>query len=286
MKLVTYRPTGTTARLGVVVEGGIIDLSTHLTLCPSTMTDLITAWGDLAPAVQKVAAQTTPDHPLDKASLLPPIQRPGKILGIGLNYADHVEESGMEAPAEPLWFAKMPTAVNAPHGVVNVPKVSEQLDYEVELAVIIGRHCKHVSEESAAEVIFGFCVANDFSVRDWQLRTSQFMVGKSFDTHAPFGPWITTADELTSPHGLDIECRVNGEVRQKSNTAHLVFNCYAQIAHLSQAMTLEPGDIILTGTPGGVGAALQPPRWLSDGDLVESSITGLGTLHNRIKNEL
>ena len=285
MKFVTYSPAGTTARLGITVEGGIIDLSAHLAACPPTMTDLIAAWDELAPAIRKIVAQTAPDHPLDEAQLLPPIQRPGKILGIGLNYADHVKESGMEAPTEPLWFAKMPTTVNAPHGDVDVPRVSEQLDYEVELAVIIGRRCKHVPTENAADVIFGFCVANDFSVRDWQLRTSQFMVGKSFDTHAPFGPWITTADEMTTPHGLDIECRVNGEVRQKSNTSHLVYNCYAQIAHLSQAMTLEPGDIILTGTPGGVGAAFQPPRWLRNGDLVESSISGLGTLRNRIRNE-
>lgn len=285
MKIVTYQPAGTTARIGVVAGTGIIDLSAHLASCPQTMTGLIASWDKFAPAIQKIAEQTPPDHQLDAVQLLPPIQRPGKILGIGLNYADHVAESGMEKPSEPLWFAKMPTTVNAPHGDVQVPKVSEHLDYEVELAVIIGQRCKHVTAENAAEVIFGFCVANDFSVRDWQLRTSQFTIGKSFDTHAPFGPWITTADEMTTPHALDIECRVNGEVRQQSNTLHLVFNCYDQIAHLSQAMTLEPGDIILTGTPGGVGAAFQPPLWLRDGDVVESTISGLGTLRNRIRNE-
>jgi len=150
---------------------------------------------------------------------------------------------------------------------------------------VIGKRCRHVAREQAAGVIFGYCAANDVSVRDWQLRTSQFVLGKSFDTHAPFGPWIVTPDEIADPHALDIVCRVNGELRQHSNTKHLIFDCYAQIEHLSQVMTLEPGDIILTGTPGGVGIGFKPPRWLKAGDVVEVEIERIGSLRHTVVPE-
>jgi 2-keto-4-pentenoate hydratase/2-oxohepta-3-ene-1,7-dioic acid hydratase in catechol pathway len=213
------------------------------------------------------------------------VPRPGKILGIGLNYADHVAESGMATPADQLWFAMMNTAANGPYAPIDLPRVSEQLDYEAEMVFVIGKRCRHVSREQAREAIFGYCVGNDVSVRDWQLRTSQFVLGKSFDGHAPFGPWLVTPDELGNPHELGIRCFVNDEKRQDSNTRELIFDCYQQVEHLSKVMTLEPGDVIFSGTPGGVGVGFKPPRWLREGDRVRVEIDGLGAIENIVRAE-
>ena len=223
--------------------------------------------------------------PLDQVTLRAPIPRPGKILAIGLNYADHIEESkeaGVEVPTEQVWFCKQPTSVNDPDGNVELPKVSSMLDYEVELVAVIGRKGRHISREAAPAHVFGYAVGNDFTVRDWQHRTPQWMLGKSFDTHCPFGPAIVTADEVGDPHALGIRCFVNGELRQNSNTRHLVFDLWDQIAHLSQAMTLEPGDLIFTGTPGGIGFGSKPYRPLKVGDVVRCEIDGLGAIENRV----
>jgi 2-keto-4-pentenoate hydratase/2-oxohepta-3-ene-1,7-dioic acid hydratase in catechol pathway len=218
-------------------------------------------------------------------SLLAPVARPGKIFGIGLNYADHIAESGMARPAEQLWFTKAVTSVNAPYSPIELPRVSTQLDYEAELAFVIGKRCRHVSVEKAHEVIFGYCASNDVSIRDWQTKTSQFVLGKSFDTHCPYGPWLVTPDEIGDPHDLGIRCLVNGEVRQNSNTKELIFNCFEQVAFLSQAMTLEPGDLILTGTPGGVGIGFKPARWLKAGDVVRVEIDRIGAIENTVMTE-
>jgi 2-keto-4-pentenoate hydratase/2-oxohepta-3-ene-1,7-dioic acid hydratase in catechol pathway len=285
MKLATFKTTGSNPRIGIVVADGIVDLSLHMSDAPADMISLMAAWPALQTKLAAVANRKA-DLPLASVTLLAPIPRPGKILGIGLNYADHVAESGMAKPDTQLWFAKMTTATNSPYGPIQLPKVSITLDYEAELAFVIGKRCKHVSREEAPGVIFGYCVANDVSIRDWQLKTSQFMLGKSFDTHAPFGPWIVTSDELKNPHSLAIRCFVNGEKRQDSNTEHLIFDCYDQIVHLSQAMTLEPGDVILTGTPGGVGAGFKPPRWLHAGDIVEVQIEGIGSIRNTVEPEV
>jgi 2-keto-4-pentenoate hydratase/2-oxohepta-3-ene-1,7-dioic acid hydratase in catechol pathway len=285
MKLATFQTAGSRPRPGIVVADGIIDLSLHLADAPTDMIGLIEAWPLLKAKLDSLAAGQKADFPLSAVTLLAPVPRPGKILGIGLNYADHVAESGMAKPDAQLWFAKMPTAVNGPYAPIQLPKVSVALDHEAELAFVIGKRCKHVSREDAPGVIFGYCAANDVSVRDWQLRTSQFVIGKSFDTHAPFGPWIVTVDELTDPHRLGIRCFVNGETRQSSNTEHLIFDCYAQVEHLSQAMTLEPGDVMLTGTPGGVGAGCKPPCWLKAGDVVEVQIDGIGSIRNTVVPE-
>lgn len=285
MKLATFQFPDMSVGVGLIVSDGIVDLHKHLKQAPRNMIDLIEAWSDHKPQLEQLVAQAKADIPLDAVKLLSPIPRPGKILGIGLNYADHVAEAGMETPDSQLWFAKMPTATNVPVGIIELPKVSEQLDYEAELAFVIGKRCRNVSRADAAGVIFGYCAANDVSVRDWQLRTSQFLLGKSFDTHAPFGPWIVTPDEIGDPHTLDIQCLVNGEVRQQSNTEHLIFDCYAQIEHLSKVMTLEPGDIILTGTPGGVGIGFKPPRWLKAGDVVEVSVERIGSLKHTVVHE-
>jgi 2-keto-4-pentenoate hydratase/2-oxohepta-3-ene-1,7-dioic acid hydratase in catechol pathway len=285
MKLVTFSAEGATAAIGLVVDSGVIDIARHLPEAPREMIALIDAWPEWRERLATLAGSRRADVALEEVTLLAPVKRPGKILGIGLNYADHVEESGMARPEQQLWFAKMPTSATGPFAPVELPRVSTQLDYEAELAFVIGKRCRHVPRERAHEVIFGYCVANDVSVRDWQLQTSQFTIGKSFDTHAPFGPWIVTADSVADPHALGIRCFVNGEKRQDSNTAQLIFDCYAQVEHLSKAMTLEPGDLILTGTPGGVGVAMKPARWLRAGDRMKVEIDGIGAIENVVQVE-
>ena len=188
-------------------------------------------------------------------------------------------------PPHQIWFTKAVTSINGPSDPIELPIASAQVDYEAELVVIIGKRCKHVPKERAADVVFGYCAGNDVSVRDWQMQTTQWVLGKSFDTHAPIGPWIVTADEIGDPHTMGIRCFVNGERRQNSNTANLVFNVYDQIAHLSRAMTLEPGDIIFTGTPGGVGLAMQPPQWLKAGDKVRVEIDRIGSIEAEMQPE-
>jgi len=223
--------------------------------------------------------------PLAAVRLLAPVARPGKIFAIGLNYADHIEESGMETTTRQVWFTKAVTSVNGPFDPVEIPRVSQFVDYEAELVAVIGRGGRHISREAAASCVFGYCVGNDVTERLWQHQTAQWSLGKSFDTHAPIGPWITGADELPDPHGLDIVCDVNGERRQSSNTSRLVFNVWDQIAHLSQAMTLEPGDLIFTGTPGGVGAAMDPRRFVRPGDVVRCEISSLGAIEASFRPE-
>lgn len=285
MKFVTFSSAGNAPAIGLAVDDGVIDIGRHITEAPREMIGLITEWTTWRERLASLGASRSIDHAFDEVVLLAPVPRPGKILGIGLNYADHVAESGMARPAEQLWFAKMPTSTTGPFGAVDLPRVSEQLDYEAELAFVIGQRCRHVPRERARDVIFGYCAANDISVRDWQLSTSQFTVGKSFDTHAPFGPWIVTSDAVDNPHELGIRCFVNGETRQHSNTSQLIFDCYAQVEHLSKAMTLEPGDVIMTGTPGGVGVAAKPPRWLRAGDRVRVEIDAIGAIENVIQAE-
>jgi 2-keto-4-pentenoate hydratase/2-oxohepta-3-ene-1,7-dioic acid hydratase in catechol pathway len=216
--------------------------------------------------------------PLTGVELLAPVARPGKIFAIGLNYADHIAETGMEAPQEQVWFTKAVTSINAPFAPVLIPRVSQFVDYEAELVAVIGKRSKNITEEEAKACVFGFCVGNDVTERAWQHRTHQWSLGKSFDTHAPIGPWITTADEVGDPHQLGIRCYVNGERRQDSNTQHLVFNLWQQISQLSQAMTLEPGDLVFTGTPGGIGATMDPRQFLQEGDVLRTEIDGLGHL--------
>jgi 2-keto-4-pentenoate hydratase/2-oxohepta-3-ene-1,7-dioic acid hydratase in catechol pathway len=223
---------------------------------------------------------------LEDVRLLAPVQ-PRKFLAIGLNYADHIAESGLEAPEFPFFFNKQITCVVGPGDEVHMPRVSSMLDYEGELAIVIGKRCRHVPLERAAEVIAGYTITNDVSVRDWQLRTPTMTIGKSFDTHGPLGPWIVTGDELGDPHALAIRTFVNGEQRQDGNTREMVFNCFEQVAHLSEAFTLEPGDVIATGTPAGVGAARQPfpEGLLKVGDVVRVEIDGIGALENTVVEE-
>jgi 2-keto-4-pentenoate hydratase/2-oxohepta-3-ene-1,7-dioic acid hydratase in catechol pathway len=282
MKLATFS-TGSTPQLGVVMGERIVPLSG--TRLPGDMIGLIAAWRGIERDVRRIADEGEGALALDAVRLLAPIRRPGKIMAIGLNYADHIAESNMQTPADQVWFSKAPTAANGPRDPIEVPKVSQALDYEAELVAVIGAGGRHIAKGAAPSAIFGYCCGNDATERAWQHKTPQWVLGKSFDTHAPFGPWITTADEIADPHALPIRCLVNGEVRQDSNTRHLVFDIWDQIAHLSQAMTLEPGDLVFTGTPGGIGAAMKPMRFLKAGDRVRVEIEGLGALDNPIAAE-
>jgi 2-keto-4-pentenoate hydratase/2-oxohepta-3-ene-1,7-dioic acid hydratase in catechol pathway len=283
MKLVTFTDN-TATRIGIAKDDGVVDLRKADADLPREMIGLIAAWSDHRKAVERAASRAA-DLPLKSVKLEAPVPRPGKILAIGLNYADHIAESGQKTPEQQIWFCKHVTSVNAPFAAVQMPKVSMLLDYEAELVAVIGKRAKHVPKDKAHEVVFGYAAGNDVTVRDWQFKTPQWMLGKSFDTHAPFGPWIVTSDEIGDPHALGIRAFVNGEKRQDSNTKNLVFNVFDQIAHLSQAMTLEPGDLIFTGTPGGVGAALKPPQFLKVGDVTRIEIDKIGAIEATIEPE-
>ena len=226
---------------------------------------------------------------LKKVKILKPIIRPPKIIAIGLNYADHLDEirfSGrkIETPSVPMIFNKQSLSANGPFDDIMKPAVSDKVDYEGELTIVIGKKCRHVRKDNAKDVIAGYTVGNDVSVRDWQMRVPTFTIGKSFDTHCPFGPSIVTKDEITDPHNLDLVTEVNGKIRQSSNTKNLIFDCYDIIEHLSTAFTLEPGDLILTGTPGGVGVVNN--LFLKHGDIVKVSISEIGYIENTIVNEI
>lgn len=290
MHLCTYELNGR-AQVGLVRASEIINLSQALGPLLSVhqpMIDLIAQWPTLQPRV--AALRDAPaDALLEQVRLLAPVPRPGKVLAIGLNYVEHVNEAIIgetrTVPAHPIWFTKLGNAINGPFDPIVLPRISRMTDYEAELVAIIGQRCRHVAREDAAKVVFGYCVGNDVSVRDVQKRTSQWMLGKSFDTHAPFGPWITTADEVPDPHALAMQCLVNGEVRQHSHTGLMIHQVWDQIAQLSQVMTLEPGDVIFTGTCSGVGAAFDPPRFLQAGDTVRVEIEGLGAIVGRCVDE-
>ena len=225
----------------------------------------------------------------DPARLHAPILRPRKILGIGLNYAAHVKESVSfiknTAPEVQKWFNKQATAANGPYASVNVPAVSEQLDYEAEIVAIIGKTGRHVPEDRALELVAGYCCGCDYSVRDWQRASQTMIMGKGFDTHAPFGPYLVTPDEIEDFDVLEVCSYVNGERRQQGFARDMIFSISQQIAHLTAAFTLEPGDVIFTGTPAGVGAGFDPPKWLKPGDQVRIEVTGLGHIQNEIAEE-
>lgn len=284
MRLVTFGGDFSTG-IGVVAGEDVVDLGKADASLPRDMAGLIARWDGLKARIADIAANTKERATLKGLRLRQPILRPGKILAIGRNYAEHAKETGSEVPDKQIWFCKHATAANGPFDPVDLPRVSEQLDYEAELVVVIGRRGRHIAREDALRHVFGYCCGNDLTVRDWQRMTPQWMLGKSFDTHAPFGPWITTADEAGDPQTLDISCLVNGEVRQSSNTAKMIFPIGEQIALLSQAMTLEPGDVIFTGTPEGVAAGMKPPLWLKPGDRVRVEIAGLGAIENAVRAE-
>jgi len=285
MKIATFTDEKGT-RLGIVNDSSIIDLAEAASELPTDMKSFLTA-GEAAWAAARTAQKNAKATiPFDAVRLEAPIGNPNKILAIGLNYADHVEESGGEAPKHQIWFNKQANTAIGPADSIVIPAVAPDfVDYEAEMVMVIGKHCRHVPRERAHEVIFGYTCGNDVSVRDWQLRTPQFTLGKSFASHAPLGPWIVSADEFGDPHDKVLRGFVNDELRQSSNTRHLIFDCFDQIAELTAAFPLEPGDIIFTGTPGGVGGAMKPPRFLASGDRVRVEIDGIGSLENTCVDE-
>lgn len=236
-------------------------------------------------AGEDVLRPTTTGHTLELAQieLLAPVAPCPKIVCIGLNYADHARETNAEIPREPLLFAKFPNAIVGPNVDACLPPLSHQLDYEAELAVIVGRRARKVDASDALEHVYAYTCLNDISARDLQFRDGQWTRGKSLDGSCPIGPWLVTADELGDPQTLGIRCRVNGRLLQDSNTAEMIFGVADIVAHVSRAITLEPGDVIATGTPAGVGFTRTPPVYLSDGDEVEVEIDGIGTLRNRVR---
>lgn len=243
--------------------------------------------GDLDGAAAR--AMTGEEVRLNSVDLRQPILRPGKILAIGLNYAAHAKESVSFIKSTPAsvqkWFNKQATAANGPYDPVHLPVVSEQLDYEAELVAIVGKTARHVPEDRALEVIAGYCCGCDVSVRDWQRASQTMIMGKGFDTHAPFGPFLVTPNEISDFSSLQVRGYVNEELRQSGHVRDMVFSLTQQIVHLTQAFTLEPGDLIFTGTPAGVGAGFDPPKWLKEGDRMRVEIDGLGHIENEIVRE-
>jgi 2-keto-4-pentenoate hydratase/2-oxohepta-3-ene-1,7-dioic acid hydratase in catechol pathway len=276
MRLARYRIAGEDrARLGVVGGDGE-------TLEELTGIDADRDEGVLAAIDRLDTAARGEPTPLAEVELLAPVRRPPKFLGIGLNYAAHVDETGRDRPEYPTFFNKQSTCVIGHGQAIHIPSVSEKVDYEGELGLVIGRRCHRVAAEDARRVIAGYLVVNDVSARDWQYRSPTWTLGKSFDTHGPIGPFLVTADEIEDPQALGLRTFVNGELRQQASTAEMIFTCYEQVATLSTVFTLEPGDIVATGTPAGVGMARNPPTFLEPGDVVRIEIDGVGVLENPV----
>jgi 2-keto-4-pentenoate hydratase/2-oxohepta-3-ene-1,7-dioic acid hydratase in catechol pathway len=223
--------------------------------------------------------------PLSNVHLQCPVPRPSKIVAIGLNYRDHAEEAHLAIPTQPLFFAKFPSSINGPFDPVIIPNTDPEVDYEAELAVVIGKRGKHITADDAYDFVAGYMTLNDVSARKWQFSDKQWTRGKSCDTFCPAGPWLTTRDEIADPHHLRVVARVNGRIVQDSDTSNMIFGVPQLIEHISEAITLEPGDIIATGTPAGVGVFKNPPSFLRAGDIVEVKIDGLGAIRNTMQRE-
>ncbi len=270
-----------------VVNGQYVDVNAADREMPSSVRELLAlgtqwqrrAWDALPRGVVR--------HDPANVTVLAPVPDARKIVCIGLNYRDHAAESGVPVPTEPVLFSKYPTALIGHGAQIILPRVSQEVDFEAELVVVIGRKGRHIPQSRAREYVGGYAVGHDVSARDWQLNKpgKQWMAGKTFDTFAPVGPELVTPDEVADPHNLGIRLRLNGQTMQDSNTSQLVFGVDELIAYLSQVFTLEPGDLIFTGTPPGVGMARKPPVWLKPGDIAEVEIDGLGTLRNSIVAE-
>jgi 2-keto-4-pentenoate hydratase/2-oxohepta-3-ene-1,7-dioic acid hydratase in catechol pathway len=265
-----------------LVDDEIVDLSDPAVGLPSTMRSLLSLGTSGMEQVRAAPSKNVARLARDTVHLHAPVPDPPNILAIGMNYGAHVAEMGREPPEFQYWFNKQRTSIAGPGDPIVLPTVSTMVDYEGELAMVIGRRCQHVPAARAMEVVAGFTVINDVSARDWQWRTPTFTMGKSFDSHAPCGPWLVTSDELGDPGDLSIRTWVNDDLRQDSSTADLIFDCASMIEYLTTAFPLEVGTIIATGTPAGVGAGFDPPKFLADGDVVRIEIEGIGELPNPV----
>lgn len=285
MKFLSFVQNGKT-RLGVLTDQGVIDLNLAVPSVPADMREALEQGVDLKAAAEQAIAANAPRIPTDSIEYAPVVPRPHKIICLGLNYFDHAKEGGREKPDYPWFFYRGSSSLLAHGKEALIPRVSERFDWEAELAVVIGKQGKHVSQDNALDLIFGYACFNDLSVRDYQKRTPQWTIGKNFDATGGFGPYLATADEL--PDGardLRIQCRVNGVIKQDANTSDMIFDVKETIALLTECLTLEPGDVIVMGTPAGVGQARTPPEFMKDGDVVEIEIDGLGVLRNPVKKE-
>ena len=264
--------------------GEYLDVQSADASLPSNLRELLALGSGFQRRAWELLRGATLRHDAATAKLLPPIPDPRKIICLGLNYRDHALESGVEPPSEPVLFSKYPTALIAHGDEIVLPPVSHEVDFEAELVIVVGRGGRHIPKERAMEHVGGYTIGHDVSARDWQLNKpgKQWMAGKTFDTFAPMGPAIIPADQIANPQGLGIKLRLNGQTMQDSNTSQLIFPVDYIIAYLSNIMTLEPGDLIFTGTPPGVGMARKPPVWLQHGDEVEVEIEGLGVLKNKV----
>ncbi len=283
MKLATFTEKGLT-RVGVVVGEEIVDTQRD-TAVPDTMEAVLAGGEPILTKLRGLAESNGMRIPVVNVILEAPVKHPSKYLAVSLNYADHIDETGQDRPEFPTFFNKQTSCIIGLGEAIHRPKVSEKLDYEGELALVIGKRCRHVSKERAHEVIAGYMVANDVSVRDWQARSKTMTLGKSFDTHGPIGPWIVTSDEVGNPHELDIRTWVNDELRQSSNTRNMIFDCYQMVEYLTTVMTLEPGDIVSTGTTKGVGVMMDPRGYMKPGDVVKIEIEKVGVLVNPVVEE-
>lgn len=315
MRLVTFEYQGST-RLGAEQDGHVVDLNRGYALLlatrgaadfqaradrelPADMRGFLDLWDHSLPLAKEVLAfarsvQSTGGplaqamvHPLQAVRLRAPVLNPRKIICLGLNYRDHAQESKAEIPTDPILFSKYATAIIGPEDPVLLPGVSKEVDYEAELAFIMARRGRHISKTQALDYVAGYTAFHDVSARDYQIRKpgGQWMSGKTFDTFAPMGPALVTKEDIPDPHVLDIKCTVSGEVLQSSNTKHLIFSIPDIVAYCSHIFTLEPGDVIATGTPGGVGFARKPPRFLQDGDVAVIEIQRIGALRNPVRHE-
>ena len=300
MKLLTYKTQDTEPRLGFIHNNQVIDMEDFGEISnfplPNDMLDLIDMGFEIIEEITEMVAETPANffeeisYELSEVILLAPIEKPRKnIIGIGLNYTEHVAESARtldttgKLPQKPIIFSKPPTTVTATNtSIIKNTKLTEQLDWEVELAVIIGKKSKYVANAEAMDYVFGYTVINDISARDCR-REGQWIVSKGQDTFAPMGPYLVTKDEIENPHNLNLSLKLNGVEKQNSNTKFLLFNINDLIEDLSIVFTLEPGDIIATGTPAGVGAGRNPQEWMYDGDVVEATVEGIGTITNTVK---
>lgn len=287
MRLVTFQCRGHRS-IGKVVGTQVIDLPASDPALPATMLELLRAGPQAMDRARAVDASRGVSYPLADVRLDAPVPDPSKFLAIGMNYRKHVAEAlaaGIQVPDTQVWFNKQVSCVHGPYDPVQMPRASDKLDYEAELGVVIGRRCRHVAIEDAPSVVAGYVVCNDVSVRDWQMRSATMTLGKSFNTHGPFGPWIVTADEVADPHALQMRMKLNGEVRQEVSTGEMIFNIWEQIAYLSTVMTLEPGDVLATGTPSGVGAGMKPPSFVKVGDAMRVEIDGIGHIESVVVAE-
>ena len=287
MKLVTFLHQSS-EKIGAIIDNEIIDFS--VSSLPKTMIEFIELGDDGLSQANAVIAQTENRISVNDVKLMAPIQRPNKILGVGLNYKAHKEEAAKAAatllgkPQEkyPTIFNKQNSSVVGPYDDMHKPNASDFFDYEGELGFVMGKRCRHVPYDKASSVIYGYTIVNDATIRDWQMRgpPMTMTMGKSWDTHCPFGPYLVTSDEVGDPHQLQLETHVNGEIRQSANTNDLIHDCFTVVEYLSTAFTLEPGDLIATGTPAGVAATSQ--NWLKVGDVVKITIEKLGFIENKV----